>query len=189
MNCSQKAEGVLRLCPTLRVFFFSRFPCITKQGLPPPLPSLSDHMCPWSLLLGLTDSRLGERRKREGARQKKREKDRARWWESTSVLQQRSGTNPAEEVPPPARWESQCFFPHPSLPLLHYSFHLLHNSLALPDSLLPAPAVALWIIFQPRTGVPILYRPPLISAAMDSQQLSDLAKSCREDGLCLLFCY
>lgn len=35
---------------------------------------MSNHMCPWHVLLGLTDSRPGERREREGARQKDRER-------------------------------------------------------------------------------------------------------------------
>ncbi len=75
MNCSQKAEGILRLCPSLRVFFLLVLSRITKKGLPPSSAiSMSNHMCPWHVLLGLTDSRPGERREREGARQKDRER-------------------------------------------------------------------------------------------------------------------
>lgn len=125
------------VCRNVPLFLFCLFPRVISPHNKARLPlfsaiSMSNHMCLWSVLLGLTDSRLGERREREGAR----EKDRERWWKSVSVVLQQSSTNPAEEDPPPARWASQRFFTSSLPPSALLLLHLLHNSLALSDPLL-----------------------------------------------------
>ncbi len=187
MNCSQKAEAR----PTLRVLFLLALSLHNKAGAPPSSAIFVRSYVPVERVAGVDRLETGGETREGGSKaEEERERPSEMMRESASVLQpaERALIQQRKSPLQPDENPSVFFLIPPSL-CLHYSFHLLHNSLALPDSLLPAPAVALWIIFQPRTGVPILYRPPLISAAMDSQRLSDSAKSCREDGLCLLFCY